>query len=61
MKSMRTVMQGLPVQLVVSQEISLSMCMRLRYELSDPYAVGVAFTVDERDRKSTRLNSSHVD
>lgn len=35
MKSMRTVMQGLPVQLVVSQEISLPMCMRLRYELSD--------------------------
>ncbi|MEV4453475.1 MULTISPECIES: SsgA family sporulation/cell division regulator [Streptomyces] len=49
MKSMRTVMQGLPVQLVVSQEMSLSMCMRLRYELSDPYAVRVAFTVDDSD------------
>ncbi|MFF7601570.1 SsgA family sporulation/cell division regulator [Streptomyces mirabilis] len=49
MKSMRTVMHGLPVQLVVSQEMSLSMCMRLWYELSDPYAVRVAFTVDESD------------
>lgn len=49
MESMRTVTQGLPVQLVVSQEMSLSMCMRLRYELSDPYAVRVAFTVDESD------------
>jgi hypothetical protein len=48
-KSMRSVMQGLPVQLVVSEEMSLSMCMRLRYELSDPYAVRVAFTVDESD------------
>ncbi|WP_330303413.1 MULTISPECIES: SsgA family sporulation/cell division regulator [unclassified Streptomyces] len=49
MKSMRTVMRGLPVQLVVSQEMSLPIRMRLRYELSDPYAVRVAFTVDESD------------
>ncbi|MFD7229089.1 SsgA family sporulation/cell division regulator [Streptomyces sp. NPDC059881] len=49
MKSMRTVIQGLPVQLVVSQETYLPMCMRLRYEPSDPYAVRVAFTADGSD------------
>ncbi|WNO76904.1 SsgA family sporulation/cell division regulator [Streptomyces sp. AM8-1-1] len=49
MKSVRTVIQGLPVQLVVSQEMSLPMCMRLRYEPSDPYAVRVAFTAEGSD------------
>ncbi|WP_329165109.1 SsgA family sporulation/cell division regulator [Streptomyces sp. NBC_01717] len=49
MKSMRTVIPGLPVQLVVSHEISLSMYMRLRYEPSDPYAVRAAFTLDDSD------------
>ncbi|MEU2165057.1 SsgA family sporulation/cell division regulator [Streptomyces chengbuensis] len=49
MKSIGTVIRGLPVQLVVSQEMSLSMCMRLRYESSDPYAVRVAFTADDSD------------
>ncbi|MET8276737.1 MULTISPECIES: SsgA family sporulation/cell division regulator [unclassified Streptomyces] len=49
MKSMRTVMHGLPVQLVVSHEMSLSMYMRLRYEPSDPYAVRAAFTLDDSD------------
>ncbi|MER7815149.1 SsgA family sporulation/cell division regulator [Streptomyces sp. NPDC096153] len=49
MKSTGTVIRGLPVQLVVSQEMSLPMCMRLRYESRDPYAVRVAFTADEGD------------
>jgi hypothetical protein len=45
MKSLKPVARGLPVQLVVSHEMSLSMSMRLQYEPSDPYAVRVAFTV----------------
>ncbi|MFJ3276790.1 SsgA family sporulation/cell division regulator [Streptomyces sp. NPDC086776] len=49
MKSMRTVIHGLPVQLVVSHEMSLSMYMRLRYEPTDPYAVRAAFTLDDSD------------
>ncbi|MFF5279779.1 SsgA family sporulation/cell division regulator [Streptomyces sp. NPDC000133] len=49
MKSMRTVIRGLPVQLVISHEMSLSTYMRLRYEPSDPYAVRAAFTLDDSD------------
>ncbi|MGW7044126.1 SsgA family sporulation/cell division regulator [Streptomyces avermitilis] len=45
MKSLKTVIRGLPVQLVVSHEMSLSMSMRLQYESSDPYSVRAAFTV----------------
>lgn len=45
MKSLKTVIRGLSVELVVSQEMSLSMTMSLRYEPSDPYALRVAFTV----------------
>ncbi|QIY74398.1 SsgA family sporulation/cell division regulator [Streptomyces sp. RLB1-33] len=45
MKSLKTVIRGLPGQLVVSHEMSLSMSMRLQYEPSDPYAVRAAFAV----------------
>ncbi|MEU2735485.1 SsgA family sporulation/cell division regulator [Streptomyces sp. NPDC007095] len=45
MKSLKTVAQGLSVQLVVSHEMSFSASMRLQYEPSDPYAVRAAFTV----------------
>lgn len=43
MKSLRTVFRRLPVQLVLSHEMSLPMSMRLRYEPSDPYAVRAEF------------------
>ncbi|MFJ5530276.1 SsgA family sporulation/cell division regulator [Streptomyces sp. NPDC093261] len=43
MKSLRTVFRGLSVQLVVSDEMSLPMSLRLRYEPSDPYAVRAVF------------------
>ncbi|MER5755942.1 SsgA family sporulation/cell division regulator [Streptomyces sp. NPDC002088] len=45
MKSLKTVIRGLPVQLVVSHEMSLSMSVSLQYEPSDPWAVRAAFTV----------------
>ncbi|MER5664621.1 SsgA family sporulation/cell division regulator [Streptomyces mirabilis] len=45
MKSLKTVIRGLPGQLVVSHEMSLAMTMRLQYEPSDPYAVRAAFAV----------------
>lgn len=45
MKLLKTVIRGLPGQLVVSHEMSLSMSMRLQYEPSDPYAVRAAFAV----------------
>ncbi|SOD89505.1 SsgA family sporulation/cell division regulator [Streptomyces sp. Ag109_G2-15] len=49
MKSLKTVIWGLSVELVVSQEMSLSMTMSLRYEPSDPYALRAAFTVAGSD------------
>ncbi|MFE2970501.1 SsgA family sporulation/cell division regulator [Streptomyces sp. NPDC059340] len=45
MNSLKTVIRGLPGQLVVSHEMSLSMSMRLQCEPSDPYAVRAAFAV----------------
>jgi hypothetical protein len=33
----------LPVRLVVSHDLSVSMCVALRYEADDPYAVRAAF------------------
>lgn len=45
MKSLRTVIRGLSVQLVVSHEMSLSVSMRLQYESSDPHVVRAAFDV----------------
>ncbi|WP_328513228.1 SsgA family sporulation/cell division regulator [Streptomyces mirabilis] len=45
MKSLKTVVRGLPVQLVVSHEMSFSASVTLQYEPSDPYAVRAAFTV----------------
>ncbi|MFK0022749.1 SsgA family sporulation/cell division regulator [Streptomyces sp. NPDC090798] len=45
MKSLKTVVRGLPVQLVVSHELSFSASVMLQYEPSDPYAVRAAFTV----------------
>ncbi len=44
MKSLRTVIQGLPVKLVGVHATSLSVIMNLRYEPSDPYVVHAAFT-----------------
>ncbi|MFI2207459.1 SsgA family sporulation/cell division regulator [Streptomyces sp. NPDC020192] len=46
MKSLRTVIQGLPVKLVGVHATSLPMIMKLRYEPSDPYVVHTAFTTD---------------
>ncbi|WP_405886390.1 SsgA family sporulation/cell division regulator (plasmid) [Streptomyces sp. NBC_01136] len=41
--------QGVAVQLVVSRDYSLSMCMRLRYEPSDPYVVRATFFAHSDD------------
>ncbi|MGX5185809.1 SsgA family sporulation/cell division regulator [Streptomyces avermitilis] len=49
MKSLRTEIQGLHVQLVVPHEISLPVSMKLRYEPSDPYVVRAAFTAVDSD------------
>ncbi|MET9387495.1 SsgA family sporulation/cell division regulator [Streptomyces sp. NPDC002928] len=46
MESLKTVTQGVAVQLVVSRTYSLSMCMSLRYEPTDPYVVRAAFFTD---------------
>ncbi|MCX4437627.1 MULTISPECIES: SsgA family sporulation/cell division regulator [Streptomyces] len=46
MESLKTVVQGVAVQLVVSRTYSLSMCMSLRYEPTDPYVVRAAFFTD---------------
>ncbi|MFF1899475.1 SsgA family sporulation/cell division regulator [Streptomyces sp. NPDC058206] len=45
MKSLKTVIRGLPVQLVVSHEMSVSVSVRLHYEPSDPHVVRAAFDV----------------
>ncbi|MGW1887523.1 SsgA family sporulation/cell division regulator [Streptomyces sp. NPDC001970] len=49
MKSLRTVIQGLHVQLVVAHEMSLPVSVRLRYEPSDPYVIRAAFTAVDSD------------
>ncbi|MGW3247996.1 SsgA family sporulation/cell division regulator [Streptomyces sp. NPDC001070] len=46
MESLRTVERGVAVQLVVSRDYSLCMCMRLQYEPTDPYVVRAAFFAD---------------
>ncbi|MEU6770841.1 SsgA family sporulation/cell division regulator [Streptomyces sp. NPDC046759] len=46
MKSLRTVIQGLPVKLVGVHATAFPMIMNLRYEPSDPYVVHAAFTTD---------------
>ncbi|MER5905336.1 SsgA family sporulation/cell division regulator [Streptomyces mirabilis] len=46
MESLKTVMQGVAVQLVISRTYSLSMRMSLRYEPTDPYVVRAAFFTD---------------
>ncbi|MEU8983162.1 SsgA family sporulation/cell division regulator [Streptomyces sp. NPDC058246] len=46
MESLRTVMQGVAVQLVISRTYSLSMRMSLRYEPTDPYVVRATFFTD---------------
>ncbi|MFD5061919.1 MULTISPECIES: hypothetical protein [unclassified Streptomyces] len=43
MKSLRTVVQEVAAQLVVTRDYSLPLCMRLRYEPSDPYVVRATF------------------
>ncbi|MER5537658.1 SsgA family sporulation/cell division regulator [Streptomyces mirabilis] len=46
MESLKTVMQRVAVQLVISRTYSLSMCMSLRYEPTDPYVVRAVFFTD---------------
>ncbi|MFJ9712686.1 SsgA family sporulation/cell division regulator [Streptomyces sp. NPDC101234] len=45
-KSLKTVERQVAVQLVVSHAHSLPMCVRLRYEPTDPYVVHAVFFVD---------------
>ncbi|WP_030980636.1 SsgA family sporulation/cell division regulator [Streptomyces sp. NRRL S-1824] len=49
MESLKTVIQGVAVQLVISCTYSLSMCMSLRYEPTDPYVVRAAFFTDTEE------------
>ncbi|MFI9781813.1 SsgA family sporulation/cell division regulator [Streptomyces sp. NPDC051956] len=52
MNSLRTVIQELPTQLALPQEMSFPISARLRYEPSDPYAIHVTFfTVDSDETK----------
>lgn len=46
MESLKTVTQGVAVRLVISRTYSLSMCMSLHYEPTDPYVVRAAFFTD---------------
>ncbi|MFF3585187.1 SsgA family sporulation/cell division regulator [Streptomyces mirabilis] len=46
MESLKTVTQGMAVQLVISRTYSLAMCMSLRYEPTDPYVVRATFFTD---------------
>ncbi|MCX4426231.1 SsgA family sporulation/cell division regulator [Streptomyces mirabilis] len=46
MESLKTVTQGVAVQLVISRTYSPSMCMSLRYEPTDPYVVRATFFTD---------------
>lgn len=49
MESLKTVVQGVAVQLIIERSYSLSMRMRLRYEPSDPYLVHAAFFTADSD------------
>ena len=44
MESFRNVAYGLPVRLMAEQGLPRPMCMGLRYEADDPYAVHAAFS-----------------
>ncbi|GAA1287770.1 MULTISPECIES: SsgA family sporulation/cell division regulator [Streptomyces] len=46
METLKTVMQGVALQLGMARIYSLSMCMSLRYEPTDPYVVRAAFFAD---------------
>ncbi|AOR31629.1 hypothetical protein BFF78_11720 [Streptomyces fodineus] len=45
-KSLKTVERRMAVQLVVSRDCSVPLCVRLRYEPTDPYVVRAVFFVD---------------
>ncbi|MGW7253821.1 SsgA family sporulation/cell division regulator [Streptomyces sp. NPDC054834] len=45
-KSLKTVERRVAVQLVVSHDCSVPLCVRLRYEPTDPYVVHAVFLVD---------------
>ncbi|MFD3480544.1 SsgA family sporulation/cell division regulator [Streptomyces sp. NPDC058695] len=46
MESLKPVVQGVAVQLVISRTYTLSMGLSLRYETTDPYVVRAAFFTD---------------
>ncbi|MER6265485.1 SsgA family sporulation/cell division regulator [Streptomyces sp. NPDC059688] len=45
MKSLKAVVREVAVQLVISRDYSMPLCMRLRYEPNDPYVVRAAFFI----------------
>ncbi|MFG3480298.1 SsgA family sporulation/cell division regulator [Streptomyces sp. NPDC047980] len=45
-KSLKAIERRVAVQLVVSRDYSVPLCVRLRYEPTDPYVVRAAFFVD---------------
>ncbi|MEU2165848.1 SsgA family sporulation/cell division regulator [Streptomyces chengbuensis] len=45
-KSLKAIERRVAVQLVVSRDSSVPLCVRLRYEPTDPYVVRAAFFVD---------------
>lgn len=47
MESLKTVVREVAARLVVSRAYSLPLCIRLRYEPTDPYAVRAAFFVHD--------------
>ncbi|MFF0049047.1 SsgA family sporulation/cell division regulator [Streptomyces sp. NPDC005498] len=49
MKSLRTVVQEMAAQLVVTRNYSIPLCMRLRYEPADPYVVRATFFTHSDD------------
>lgn len=49
MKSLRSVVQEMTAQLVVTRDYSLPLCMRLRYEPTDPYVVRATFFTHSDD------------
>ncbi|MEU9150294.1 SsgA family sporulation/cell division regulator [Streptomyces sp. NPDC048417] len=53
MRSVRTVAYELPVQLVVSHDLSVPMYATLRYEADDPYAVRAVFHPSAPDQGRT--------
>ncbi|MEU6094341.1 SsgA family sporulation/cell division regulator [Streptomyces sp. NPDC047079] len=49
MESLRTVVRAVVVQLVISRDYSLTLCMRLRYEPTDPYVVRACFFIGNEE------------